>query len=77
MVSVHKNESKSLVSLQVNCRNIYNSTYSDLSSYRQFFVTAPILGLTSNQSIIPFGYLLQLLVLGIRSLSSLLTISSF
>jgi len=63
MVSANKNESKSLVLLQVNCRSIYKSIYSDLSSYRQFFVTAPILGLTTNQSI-PFGYLLQLLVLG-------------
>jgi len=53
------------------CRIIEYSRLSDSahtvwSSYRQFFVTAPILGLysTTNQRSIPFGYLLYLLVQG-------------
>jgi hypothetical protein len=42
-----------------------NGSYTDPSYYRGFFfVTAAILGYTSNQRTIPFGYLLHLLVQG-------------
>ena len=41
-----------------------DSTYTDLSCYRWYFITATILDCTTNQRSIPFRYLLQLLVQG-------------
>jgi hypothetical protein len=39
-----------------------DGTYCDLISYRQYFVTAPTLGLHKYSGKIPFGDLLHLLV---------------
>jgi hypothetical protein len=41
-----------------------NSTYTDQRSYRQFFISAPVLGLYNQSEAYSIWYLLQLLVQG-------------
>jgi hypothetical protein len=50
--------------LIIKYSRLSDSTYNDLCSYRELFVSAPIWKLKTNKRIIPLGYLLHLPVQG-------------